>query len=634
MFKYRGYAGQYIRVDLTRQHVDVQPLPTGWAEEYLGGNGVGTRILWDEVGPGVDPLSPENRLVMATGPLCGTLMPNSGRVACIAKSPLTGIYGDSNAGGFLGPELKFAGYDLVVFQGRASSPAYLLICDDRVELRDASHLWGKDCLETEESLRKETGETLLKAATIGPAGENLVSFASINVTPQRQWGRSGMGAVMGSKNLKAVAVRGTGPVTIADREGFYRVALDCHQRIRRNAIYPAVSKYGTPGIVSMMNAIGRFPTKNFQQGHFDNADRINAETLRQNHYVQSLSCFGCPVGCDKAYGIKEGPFAGTVVRSVEYETLGSYGAGLYIDDLNAILKANDVCDRLGLDTISAGRVIGFLMELWEKGLITKEDTGGLEFPWGNAEVALKATELMAYRRDFGDLMAGGVRRLAARLGRGAEHYAMEVKGQELAAQDGRAQQSMGLASATSTRGADHLKAFPTIDETGYPFEAERRYGPEYLPEMAQPLATRHKAYLVKDGEEFGAIIDSTGMCKSGGTFVLAEIYWPDLARAVSTATGMELDVDQLKKIGERIYNLQRCYIALHGITAADDTLPQRLLTEPSPSKQAQGQVCRLDQMLPEYYRLRQWDPVTGRPSGEKLAQLGLDDARPRLEAGQ
>ena len=630
MFPYQAYTGKWLHVDLTAGKVEAREVEPALAEDYLGGNGFGTRLLWEHVGPEVDPLAPESLLIFATGPLCGTLVPNGARLEVIAKSPLTGIYGDANAGGFFGPELKFAGWDAIVITGQAPHPVYLAILDDRAELRDAGDLWGRTTSETEAAIRRAWGDPQVKTATIGPAGENLVRFAGIQITPQRSAARCGLGAVMGSKRLKAIAVRGHGPIHVADPARFHDLAVEFHHRIRANPVYPPVSAHGTPGIVTMMDALGRFPTRNFQMGSFPEVDRISAEALEARAFVRHLACFGCPVGCDKLYRVPDGPHAGTALRSVEYETLNSMGACVWNADLDAILAANRLCDDLGLDTISAGRAISFAMELWEQEILNLDDTGGLPLRWGDMDVVLRLLGMISRREGFGGLLAEGVRRAAQIIGRGAERYAMHVKGLEIAAQDGRAQKSMGLAHATSSRGADHLKAFPTIDETGYPDEARRRYGEEYLPEMAQPLATKHKPLLVKDGEDFGAVVDSVGVCKSGGTFVFAELYWPDIAAALEAATGMEMDVERLKRIGERIYNLQRCYNVLHGITRADDCLPRRFTDEPSPSGNARGQVIDLEPMLDEYYRLRGWDPITGWPTPEKLRELGLEDAVERL----
>ena len=625
MFPYEAYAGRYLRVNLTTGDIQVKELEADLAENWLGGNGFGVKILWDEVNRDVDALAPENRLIIATGPICGTLMPNSGRVEVIAKSPLTGIYGDANAGGMFGPELKFAGYDMIVFEGRSPQPVYLRIDDDLVELRSAEHIWGKGVSEAEKLITDELQDDAIKFATIGPAGENQVRYASIQLTPTRSAARSGIGAVMGSKNLKCVAVRGLGKIGIVHPEEFYRLSYEAHKKLLKNKFYGPVSRYGTAGLVALMNQMGRFPTKNFQMGSFPYAEDIGAETLRDRYFVRDLACFNCPIACDKLYRVNDGAFAGTVTSSFEYETLGSLGAGVWNNNLASILRANVLCDELGLDTISAGRTIAFMMELWEKGIITAADTGGVALEWGDYAVVLDLLQKTAHREGLGDLLAEGTRRIAAQIGRGAEEYAMQVKGQEIAAQDGRAQKSMGLAHVTSTRGADHLKAFPVIDETGYPSEAVRRYGEQYMPELVDPLATRYKPMLVKDGEDFGAVIDSSGNCKSGGTFVLAEIYWQEMADAISTATGMTMTVEGLKTVGERIYNLQRCYGVLHGIGRKDDRLPARFKDEPSPSGHARGQTLDVQPLLDEYYQLRGWDVATGIPTREKLRELGLED---------
>jgi len=625
MFPYQGYTGKWLHVNLTTGVITPRELDPALAENYLGGNGFGARLLWERVGPEVDPLSPESLLIFATGPLVGTLMPNGCRMEAIAKSPLTGIYGDANAGGSFGPELKFAGWDSIVFSGRAPSPVYLAVSGGQVELRAADDLWGLTTSETEAAIRRAWDDSQVKVAAIGPAGENQVYFASIQVTSQRSLGRCGLGAVMGSKNLKAIGARGRGPVRVADPARFHDLAVQFHRRIRANPIYPAVSTHGTPGIVTLMNALGRFPTRNFQMGSFPDVDRIGAEALEARAFVRHLACFGCPVGCDALYSLPDGPHAGTALHSVEYETLNSMGANVLNADLDAILYANRLCDDLGLDTISAGRAISFAMELWENEILNLADTGGLALRWGDMDVTLRLLQMMARREGLGSLLADGVRRAAETIGQGAAEYAMHVKGMEIPAQDGRAQKSMGLAHATSNRGADHLKAFPTIDETGYPDEARRRYGEKYLPEMAQPLATKHKPLLVKDGEDFGAVVDSVGVCKSGGTFVMAELYWPDIAAALEAATGMEMPVERLKRTGERIYNLQRCYNVLHGITRADDRLPRRFSEDPSPSGNARGEVIDLEPMLDEYYRLRGWDPDTGWPTAEKLRELGIGE---------
>ncbi|MBU0512969.1 MAG: 4Fe-4S binding protein [Chloroflexi bacterium] len=626
-FHYQGYAGQYLRVDLSSGEIQKLPLPVEWAENYLGGNGIGTKILWDEVPASVEPLAPGNKLILATGPLCGSPVPNSGRVEFIGKSPLTGIYGDANAGGHLGPELKMAGYDLVIFEGRSPEPVYLYINDEQVELRPAGHLWGLGTFETETRLRNETNLPQFKTAIIGPAGENLVRYACIQVTSRRSAARSGLGAVMGSKNLKAIAVRGTRGFPISNPELTLDITLKYHRAIRENEFFPGVHKFGTAGLVSLMHFMGRFPTQNHRLGSFEDFIPISAEALHENHFVRDIACNNCPVGCDKVYTVTEGEFAGSMSTSVEYETLNSLGSRICNSNLPALLRGNELCDDLGLDTISAGSAIAFAMELVEKGILKPEDCDGLSLEWGNFHTMLELLERITYRKGYlGDLLAEGAAWAAKKLGGGAERYAMHVKGQDIPAQDGRAQQSMGLAHVTSSRGADHLKAFPVIDETGYPGEAARRYGQERLPEIVDPLAIKHKAFLVKDGEDFGAIVDSCGNCKSGGTFVMPEIYWQEQCNALNAVNGITLSAVELKHIGERIYNLQRCYNALHGIDKSDDVLPWRMTKVPSPSGNAKGSVCHISEMLADYYALRDWDPESGLPNESKLHDLGLGAA--------
>jgi len=630
-FPYQGYAGQYLRVNLTSGTISKLPLPLEWVENYLGGNGIGTRILWDEVPPEVDPLSPQNKLIVATGPLCGGAMPNSGRLEFIAKSPLTGMYGDANAGGHFGPELKYAGYDLIVFEGKAPEPVYLWVKDGVVELRSAAGLWGKGVFETEVLLKSLAKDPELKVAAIGPAGENLVRFASIQVTYRRSAARTGIGAVMGSKNLKAIAVRGTGTIPVAKPDKLIQHSFNLHQVIRKNEFFPGVHRYGTPGLVTLMQPMGRFPTRNYQFGSFDGFEDIAGEQLRQDHINRDVSCFNCPVACDKVYEVTSGEYKGVLNASVEYETLNSLGARICNRNLPALLKGNEICDDLGMDTISAGGAIAFAFELAEKGIFLESHYEGVSLEWGNHHAMIELLQRMALRQGkLGNLLAEGTSHAARILGGDAPKYAMHVKGQDIAAQDGRAQQSMGLAHVTSSRGADHLKAFPVLDETGYPSEGVRRYGQEYMPELVEPLAVKHKGMLVKDGEDYGAIIDSVGTCKSGGTFVMAAVYWQETADAIAYTTGMEMDVDRLKTIGERIYNLQRMYNAMHGIDRKDDVLPWRFTMMPSTSGNASGSTCRLDITLPDYYRLRSWDPESGLPTPETAARLGLSDEQSQM----
>lgn len=628
-FEYSSYIGKYLRVDLTHGKITEVPTEKWRARLYLGGNGFGTKILWDEVPAGLDPFSPENRLIFSTGPLTGTVWPTAGRLEVISKSPLTGIYGDANAGGHFAPELKFAGYDMIVFQGRSEKPVYLWIGGGHAELRDATYLWGRTTWETERTIYRDHGDEKIQVASIGQAGENRVRFASI-MTRGRAAARCGLGAVMGSKNLKCVAARGSFDISVASDE-FYDYAYQVHRQILNDEFTPGEMRYGTTALVTMMNEIGRFPTKNFQRGDFPMAEKISAEVIEKYHLVRRVGCYGCPIGCGRAVEVREGPYKGTYSEGLEYETLNALGARVWNADAASIIRGDLLCDGYGLDTISTGGAIAFAMECFENGIITKEDTGGLELRWGDHEVILQLVEKIAKREGIGDVLAEGTRRAARKFGRGADYYAIQVKGMETSAQDPRSQQSYILAHVTSTRGADHLKGFPCIDETGYPGAAIKRYGEQYLPEIVNGVSTKYKPMVVKDGEELGAIADSAIVCKFGVQFPPA-YYWPELAKGISLATGMSLDVAGLKKIGERIYNLQRCFNVREGISRKDDTQPKRILTE-SGTKRAKGYAAGplQEPMLNEYYELRRWDKETGRPTRAKLEELDLEDVAGVLE---
>jgi len=626
-YRFGGYTGRYLCVDLSTGKVATLPLPEDLASQFLGGNGFGTKILWDEVGRDVDPLSPHNKLIFATGPLTGTVFPTAGRLEVVSKSPLTGIYGDANAGGHFTPELKRSGFDMIVFEGRSPKPAYLWVHDGSAEIRDASHFWGKGTHETETILQSDLGDKRVQVASIGPAGENLVRFASV-VTHGCVAARAGMGCVMGSKNLKAVAALGTQQTPIAKRDEYLKACIDAQKEILKNPFTPGLSRYGTPQLSVPMSEVGRFPTKNHQMGHFEFVEDIGAERIEKDHFVRRISCFACPIGCHHIVEVKEGKHKG-VALVFEYETVNALGARCWNRDLPSIIKADYLCDDYGLDTISAGASIAFAMELYEKGILTRDDTD-LDLAWGNSDTVIELVSRITYRKELGSILAEGVRKAAQIIGKGSEYYAMHIKGQEISAQDGRSQQSMGLAQATSSRGADHLKGFPTIDETGYPSEAVLRYGKECLPEIIDGIQTKYKPMVVKDGEEFCAVIDSAGICKFGTLFPPA-LYWEPIATALALITGMDMSAAKLKTIGERIVNLQRMYNVRHGITRKDDRQPRRMLEERSPSGRAKGHVVYLDKMLDEYYELRGWDRTIGLPTDKKLNDLGLEYAIPEVQ---
>ena len=621
-----GYAGKILRVNLANGKIHEEELSRELAYNFIGGSGFGTKILWGEVGPDVEPFSDQNRLIFSVGPLVGTIYPTAGRFEVIGKSPLTGIYGDANSGGHFAANMKRAGFDAVVFQSRSPNPVYLWLSDGKAELRNAKGVWGHGAEDTEQILREELQDARVESACIGQAGENMVRYAAV-MNHGCSAARSGLGALMGFMRVKAIAAEGELKCEIADSEGFIKEALAAQREELRNEFTPGLSKYGTAQLVQPMSEVGRFPTKNFQQGHFENAADIGAEALVEKHFVRRIACTSCPIGCHSIVAVNDGKYAGSTNSVIEYESINALGARVWNRHLPSILEGDRLCDDYGLDTISTGASIAFAMELYEKGILTKKDTD-LDLRWGNSDTIIELIHRIAHRKEIGYLLGEGVKRAAEKIGKGSEYYAMHIKGQEMPAQDGRSQQSMGLAQATSSRGADHLKGFPTIDEMGFPTEAVKRYGEQYLPEIVDGIQTKYKAMVVKDGEEFGAVIDSIGICKFGTLFPPA-LYWDRIATALSLITGFSIDVPRLKTIGERIVNLQRMFNVREGITRRDDTQPKRLLEEKSPSPgRAFGHVVYLKTMLDDYYQLRNWDLETGIPSDEKLRMLSLEYAIP------
>jgi len=595
-----GYMGKVLRVNLSTKKITIEPLRMDWAEKFLGARGLGSRYLIEEVDPKVDPLSPENKLIFATGPVTGTLATSAGRFNVVTKGPLTGTIAASNSGGYFGPELKYAGYDLVIFEGKADKPVYLWIYNDHVELKDASHLWGKDCYETTDAIIAEN-DPEAKVACIGPAGENLVLFACVMNDKHRAAGRTGVGAVMGSKNLKAVAVRGTGGVKIADREAFLEALRKARKKIAEHPVSgDGLPTYGTNVLVNVINSVGALPTRNFKEAWFEGADKISGETMASTILLRNKACASCASACGrvtKAMGeIGEGP---------EYEAVWSYGAQCGVDNLEAISKANFICNKLGMDPITMGSTIGCAMELAELGLID-EKKAGVSLHWGNAEAIVKLTEDTGYRRGFGDELALGSYRFAEKYGH--PELSMSAKKQEMPAYDPRALQGMGLEYATSNRGGCHVRGYLT--------------SPEVLgiPEKLDPTDTQSKPQWTKTFQDLTAAVDSLGFC----LFLTFALDAGDLASQVTPIIGREVTAEELLTIGERIWNLERLFNLRAGISPKKDTLPPRLLKEPIPAGPSKGRVNKLHEMLPGYYQLRGWDK-DGIPTKEKLKSLDLLD---------
>jgi aldehyde:ferredoxin oxidoreductase len=624
MFGYGGYAGQVLEVNLTRGKAAPKPMDKRLAREYLGGAGFCSRVLYDEVGPCTASLSPANVLVFATGPLTGTLFPQASRYVVAAKSPLTGIWGEAHAAGHWAAELKFAGYDAIIFRGRSPRPVYLWIDDGYAELRDAKQVWGHTTHETDSMIKEELGDEEIKIAYIGQAGENLVRFACVMNDLDRAAARSGMGAVMGSKHLKAIAIRGTRDLKIARPRNYLKLMDKLHAKMLADPFTQGRADYGTPSLIELMNEIGRLPTYNLQTGVFEHADKIGGKIIRRKYLVKARADFSCLQRCGRYTCVPNGPYA-YIGGSPEFESLCSQGSRCGISNVEALLYAHHICNLYGMDTISCGAVIAWAMECYQRGILTKKDTGGLELKWGDHAVMVELTRMIAFRKGFGELLAEGSYRAAQKLGRGSKRYVMHVKRQEIAAQDGRGQKSMGLANATAARGADHLYAFPVLDEVGFDKAIRERFGAKYLPEIADKLNPKYKGLMVKENEDFAVVVESVGICKYG-TMIPPTFFYPDVLEALNATTGMGFTERELRTIGERIVNLNRMFNVREGITSKDDTLPDRLTKEPAPAGPCKGHVVELDRMLREYYKLRGWDLKTGFPTEAKLRKLGLSFA--------
>jgi len=598
-----AWTGTILRVDLTSGKITKEPLNIQLAHDFIGARGLAAKMLFDEVDPAIDALSPANKLFFAPGPLTGTFAPSVGRYDVVCKSPLTGAIAGSNSGGSFGPELKYAGYDMVIFEGKSAKPVYLWIKDDQVELRDASTVWGKEVPETTDLLRAETDEDAM-VACIGPAGEKLSLIASIMNEMGRAAGRSGVGAVMGSKKLKAVVVVGTGSVKIGDKAVFDAAQLDARAKIKAHPVGGAGLKaYGTDVLVNILNSVGSLPTRNFHEGYFLTADKVGGESLAKNNLIRPRGCFSCIIECGRATKVTNPKFAGEG-EGPEYETAWGFGPDCGIDNLDAVIKANYLCNDLGLDCISAATTIACAMDLYEAGIITLKDTGGIPVNFGNAEVMVELTRMMAYREGFGDKLADGSFRLASAYGH--PEYSMSVKKQEMPAYDPRGVQGIGLHYATSNRGGCHVRGYTIAPEVlGNPFKVDQH-------------ATDGKPEVVKIFQDLTAALDSTGAC----LFTTFGIGGDELAALLSGATGVKYTTEDFMTAGERIWNLERLWNLKAGMSGEDDTLPERLLKDPIPAGPSKGEVNHLDQMLPKYYEIRGWDE-TGVPTPEKLAALRL-----------
>ncbi len=596
----RGYTCKYLRINLTTKEIKVEFLDKNNAENFIGGRGLGTKMYMDEVDPKIDPFSPDNKILFVTGPVTGISAPAGSRYMVITKSPLSGTIASSNSGGFWGPELKFAGYDLIVLEGKSEKPAYIYVNNEHVEIRDASHLWGEVVSKTTDTLKEET-DPRAKVLTIGPAGENLSLIAGIMNEKDRAAGRSGVGAVMGSKNLKAIVVRGTQKVEVFDKDKLketYKVAL---AKIKEDGITGSgLPTYGTAVLVNIINEAGMFPANNFQKSSFSNAEDISGETLAEKHLIKNTACYGCPIACGRLVHIGDGEGGGP-----EYETIWAFGSDLGINDLGEIIYTNQMCNEMGIDTISAGSTLAVAMELYQMGLIKDEELDGLKLEFGDSGSMTEWMKRIGLKEGFGAKLAMGSYRLAESYGH--SELSMTVKKLEMPAYDPRGVQGQGLNYATSNRGGCHVRGY--------------MISPEILahPEQLDRFATEGKATWTKIFQDLTAAIDSLGFC----LFTSFALGADDYAAFLNAATGTKHDAASLLKAGERIYNLEKLYNLEAGVKPEEDTLPPRLLNDAIEEGASKGMVNKLDILLPEYYSERGWDEK-GIPTESKLKELGID----------
>jgi len=603
-------------VDLTRGDIREQAVDPSYVLGFIGGSGLGARLLWDSLGPESDPLDPASPLLWINGPLTGTGGPTTGRSAICARSPQTGLWGESNIGGFVGPELRFAGYDGVLITGRANQPVYLWIHNGRVELRDAFHLWGKaDTYETQRIVKSEVGESQARVACIGLAGENSVPYAAILSDHGRLAGRTGMGAVMGAKNLKAIAVRGTGKIVLAQESDYKRSRVEANKFLLGENLTAVWRETGTAGGAEYLQMLGDMPQKYWTQGTFEGTSNISGGTMAETILTGKTACQGCVISCGRAVTINDGPYAtGGEVKGPEYETVAALGSQLLIDDLAAITALGNRCDAVGVDTISAGGVLALAHLMFDRGIISTKDTGGLELHWGDPKPCFQLIEQIARREGFGSLLAQGAQALAAHFG--VQELAVHVNNLEVPMHDPRAMSGSALVYVTSPRGACHNQSDYFFVEMGNSID-------ELDIPMTMRLEDGGKARYVARHQDYRSVCNSLVTC-----FFAATPPWT-VVKLLIAATGHEWTLEEMMLAGERAWNMKRAINCRLGLTRATEKLP-KLLLEALPDGGTEGHVPDVDGMLKEYYAARDWDLATGKPSRNKLESLGLGFASSTL----
>ncbi len=614
MTEIKGYAGKYVDVDLSKGKATVKKLPKDWPRQFIGGIGFGIKTAWDNIPKNSDPLEESNVVSFWTGPFAGTIIPATSKYTAVGHSPLTGTIGFGLCSGYWGNELKRAGYDGIVFRGRAPNPCYLFIDDDVIELKDASHLWGKTTWETEDAIKEELQDRSVRVSSIGPAGERLVKFALITHERNRHVGRNGMGTIMGSKNLKAAAVRGTGNVVVHDLKKLLKVCKPLYKLCRASFMY--YGTYGTPIKVLQHNKTYRLATNNFQKMIFEHAEQVSGEKMLETRVRKVISCDMCAIGCDHVAEVKAGKYKGAVA-SIDFETLWALGPCCGVGDLDPIIKATQLCDELGVDTISAGVTVAWAMEAHEKGILTPEDVDGLNLRFGNGDAMVEAVRRICLREGrLGQLLAEGSRAAALKVGKNSIKFAMQIKGLETSAYPFRTMQTGALGHATCITGAFYQRSGSyAYDEKG---------------DVDRFSLDKSRAKLVVDGENIYTIIDSLIICKFS-----RRIYESNrkLVELYNLVTGLDMTFDELIEAGERVYTLGKCFNVRMGLSRKDDYLPPRAYEEPvvcdKDGRTALVNRKQFDEALSEYYRRRGWNEE-GIPSKEKLRELGLTDAAHEL----
>ncbi len=603
-----GYMGRLLAVDLTKGEISDQPLSQAYAQDLLGGSGLAARYLYDLIGPDTDPLGPDNPLLLMTGPLVGTSAPACGRHTFSARSPLTGIWGEANSGGFVGAELRFAGYDGVIVKGRAEAPTYLTIVDGEASLHDAAHLWGLDCYDTQERIKRDIDQPKARVACIGPAGENQVLYAAIMNDHGRAAGRAGLGAVMGSKNLKAIAVRGDSSAPLADPDGFHQAAREAVRLVRNDFMSETFRAGGTAVYMDMGIMLGDVPARYWTAGKFDAASALSGSVMAETILQGPIACFRCPIACGRRTTLKETEYAVAEVDGPEYETVVAFGSLLFSSDLEAATYANHLCNRFGLDTISAGSTIALAYLLYDQGVITNADTGGLPLEWGDMEAAIALIEQIALRRGLGELLALGAKRFAAHFD--ASDLAVHVKGMEMPMHDVRAFSGMALSYATSPRGACHLQSDMYLVDMGGAIPEL-----EIMPDGR--FKTRGKARTVALHQDWRSLYNAMIMCHFAAPPARL------IADLLQAATGWDRSPQEWLRLGERAFVVKRALNCRLGARRGDDRLPQLVLRPLSGG--GHRRTPRVDRLLKDYYAYREWDWDTGKPTARKLAKLGMEE---------